>query len=129
MKKFLTVLLALLALCAGACAEVHMGQPPAEGWTEDVLRITAIPVDEGDALLLECGGEVMMVDGGPSARYHRVTEVLEARGITHFKYLLNTHYHDDHIKTNVAATLDTDHLLALPQSPRSSKPSPLHPRK
>ena len=97
MKKFLTVLLALLALCAGACAEVHMGQPPAEGWTEDVLRITAIPVDEGDALLLESGGEVMMVDGGPSARYHRVTEVLEARGITHFKYLLNTHYHDDHI--------------------------------
>ena len=97
MKKVFAVLMMLLALCAGACAEVYLSQPPAEGWTEDVLRVIAIPVDEGDALLLECGGETMMVDGGPSARYHRVTEVLEARGITHFKYLLNTHYHDDHI--------------------------------
>ena len=97
MKKALTILFVLLMLCGAANAEVFLGQPPAEGWTEDVLRITAIPVGEGDAMLLECGGETMMVDGGPSALFHQLTGALDARGITHFKYLLNTHYHDDHI--------------------------------
>lgn len=96
MKKVFAILMMLMMLCASANAEVYLSQPP-ENWTEDVLRITAIPVDEGDALLLECGGERMMVDGGPSARFHQLTGALEARGITHFKYLLNTHYHDDHI--------------------------------
>ena len=96
MKKILAVCLLVLLLFSAASAEVYLGQPP-EGWTEDVLRVTAIPVGEGDALLLECGGERMMVDGGPSALFHQLTGALEARGITHFKYLLNTHYHDDHI--------------------------------
>ena len=97
MKKLFAVLMMLMLLCSTASAKVYMGQPPAEGWTEDVLRVTAIPVGEGDAFLLECGGEVMMVDGGPSALYHQLTGSLDARGIRHFKYLLNTHYHDDHI--------------------------------
>lgn len=97
MKKLFAALMLLILLCGAASAEVYMGKPPAEGWTEDVLRITAIPVGEGDALLLECGGERMMVDGGPSALYHQLTGSLEKRGITEFKYLLNTHYHDDHI--------------------------------
>ena len=97
MKKVFAILMMLIVLGASASAEVYMSQPPAEGWTEDVLRITAIPVGEGDALLLECGGERMLVDGGPSALYHQLTGSLEARGITSFKYLLNTHYHDDHI--------------------------------
>lgn len=97
MKKLFAALMLLMMLFSAASAEVYMGKPPAEGWTEDVLRITAIPVGEGDALLLECGGERMMVDGGPSALYHQLTGSLEKRGITELKYLLNTHYHDDHI--------------------------------
>ena len=97
MKRFFAVLMMLVMLFSTASAKVYMGKPPAEGWTEDVLRVTAIPVGEGDAILLECGGEVMMVDGGPSALYHQLTGSLDARGIKHFKYLLNTHYHDDHI--------------------------------
>lgn len=96
-RKICALILAAVMLCTSAGAEVFFSQPPQEGWTEDVLRITAIPVGEGDALLLECGGECMMVDGGPSARFHQLTGALEERGITHFKYLLNTHYHDDHI--------------------------------
>lgn len=97
MKKLFAMLMMLLLVFSTAGAEVHLGQPP-ENWAENVLRVTAIPVGEGDAILLECGGERMMVDGGPSARFHQLTGALEARGITHFKYLLNTHYHDDHIE-------------------------------
>ena len=81
MKKVLAILFVWMMLCTSAMAEVYLSQPPEEGWTEDVLRITAIPVGEGDALLLECGGERMMVDGGPSALFHQLTGALEARGI------------------------------------------------
>ena len=97
MKKWIAVLAALVMLFGTAAAEVFLGQPP-ENWAENVLRVTAIPVGEGDAILLECGGESMLVDGGPSARFHQLTAALEARGITHFRYMLNTHYHDDHIE-------------------------------
>lgn len=96
MKKFWTVLLICLLLMTSAGAEIYLSQPPAD-WTENVLRVTAIPVGEGDALLVECGGERLLVDGGPSALYHHLTGTLEAHGITELDYMLNTHYHDDHI--------------------------------
>ena len=96
MKRMLTVILLLVVMTTCAQAEVIFGYPP-DGWTQDVLRVTAIPVAEGDALLLECAGESMMVDGGPQSRFHHVTDMLAKRGITHFKYLLSTHSHDDHI--------------------------------
>ncbi len=96
MKKFLAVLFVCVCLFSSACADVYLSQPP-EGWTEEVLRVTAIPVGEGDALLVECGDEKMLVDGGPSALYHQLTGTLEAHGVTELTYMLNTHYHDDHI--------------------------------
>ena len=39
----------------------------------------------------------MMVDGGPKPFRDPMKEAMEKRGISHFKYLLNTHSHDDHI--------------------------------
>ena len=70
---------------------------PADWQKKDILRITAFAVGEGDALLLQCGGESMMVDGGPKPFRDPMKEAMEKRGISHFKYLLNTHSHDDHI--------------------------------
>lgn len=97
MKKFLAVLMLMMMLCGTACAKVYMGKPPAEGWTEDVLRVTAIPVGEGDALLLECGGEAMMVDGGTAPYRENLRDAIREKGIEQFKYLLNTHFHEDHV--------------------------------
>ena len=39
----------------------------------------------------------MMVDGGSEPYRAYLRDSVRARGITHFKYLLNTHYHEDHI--------------------------------
>lgn len=98
MKKItaLFMSLAMMTLCATAFAEVFLSQPP-EGWTKDVLRITALPVGEGDALLIECGGEAMMIDGGPNPFRDSLMAALDERGIRHMRYMVNTHYHDDHI--------------------------------
>ena len=87
----------LCGLCFPAGAQVYEQEMPADWQEKDVLRITAFAVGEGDALLLQCGGESMMVDGGPKPFRDPMKAAMEQRGIRHFKYLLNTHSHDDHI--------------------------------
>lgn len=87
----------LCGLWFPATAQVYEQEMPADWQEKDVLRITAFAVGEGDALLLRCGGESMMVDGGPKPFRDPMKEAMEQRGVRHFKYLLNTHSHDDHI--------------------------------
>lgn len=101
MKKWLTLLLTMLLLCAAASAEIHIiedeSQLP-EGWSEkELFRLTAIDVNRSDALLLQCGGENMMIDGGSQQYYDRLEALFAEKGITEFKMLLNTHPDTDHI--------------------------------
>lgn len=89
--------LMLLVFCTPACAEVFFAQPPAQWEEKDLLRITCFDVNEGDAMLLECGGEIMMIDGGPNPSRDALLTRLQELGYLHFKYLFSTHFHDDHI--------------------------------
>lgn len=97
MKKFLCLLLILmLPLCA--LAEVHVGESAPADWAEkDILRLTVFKTGESDCMLLEAGGESMMIDGGANKWREDLRGALESRGISHFKYLVNTHPHDDHV--------------------------------
>ncbi|MBQ7850667.1 MAG: hypothetical protein IJ343_13160 [Clostridia bacterium] len=100
MKKILLLLTALLLLPALAAAEVHFitdeTQLP-EGWAEkDILRMTVVDTNRSDAIILQCGGEAMMVDGGFNSHYRRVFSTLDGYGITTLKYLLSTHCDGDH---------------------------------
>lgn len=101
MKKLLLILLAMmLALPALASAEVYFiedetGLP--EGWAEkDILRMTVVDTNRSDAIILQCGGEAMMVDGGFNSHYKRVFSTLDGYGITTLKYLYSTHCDGDH---------------------------------
>ena len=97
-KKLLVILLILCLLPAAALADVHVEETPPEDWAErDLLRLTVFRTGEGDCMLLEAGGECMMIDGGPYKYREKLRTALEARGISHFRYLFSTHPHDDHI--------------------------------
>lgn len=99
-RRVVTALLAcllLVSLTTPAMAHLYLRQPPADWAEKDVLRLTVFDVNEGDAMLLECGGEAMMIDGGPNPFREDLKNALEARGYQHFKYFFSTHYHDDHI--------------------------------
>ena len=101
MKRLLSLLLTMLLLCTAAAAEIHLiddeSQLP-EGWSEkELFRLTAIDVNRSDAMLLQCGGENMMIDGGSQQYYDRLEELFAEKGITEFKMLLNTHPDTDHI--------------------------------
>ena len=100
MKRLFT----LAALCIvffslrAACAEVFFNAPPTEHWYQSpLLRITAFSHGASDCMLLQCGGESMMVDGGTAAYGENLIREMQKRNIRHFKYLLNTHYHEDHV--------------------------------
>ena len=78
-----------------ARAQVMEGRPP-EGF-QFALHWTVYDVDEGDAMLLTCGGESLLVDGGPQPFRDMLRRRLAEAGYMHLDTVLNTHYHDDHI--------------------------------
>ena len=102
MKRCLLILLALLLWSAAALGEVYLIEDETqlpEGWAEkELLRLTAIDTDRSDAMLLQCGGENMMIDGGSVQFYPRLEELFDREGITEFKYLFNTHPDNDHLQ-------------------------------
>lgn len=61
------------------------------------LRLTCIDTNRSDAMVLQSGGEAMMVDSGEGRYRRRVYATLDGYGITELKYLLNTHCDDDHL--------------------------------
>lgn len=99
-KRWVLCVLATFAICLPhmACAQVFLSKQPPEDWDmEHTLQWTIFDVNEGDAMLLTCEGESMMVDGGPNPFREDLQQALDERGLRHMKYFLNTHYHDDHI--------------------------------
>lgn len=98
MRKLLTLLF-LLCLPALAAAEVRIGQEaPADWAARETLRVTLLQTGRSDAILVECGGEAMLIDGGDASWAQAVQHDLEKRGLTAFRYFLNTHPHNDHIE-------------------------------
>lgn len=101
MKKGLLLLLAALGALAvsfSARAEVYINQTPPEDWAKrELLRVIAVDTDRSDAMLLLCGGEAMLVDGGAGPYRDRLYAAADANGVTAFKYLFNSHSDNDHI--------------------------------
>lgn len=97
MKRIIAVIVLIGCLCGTACADVFVGQPPKDWDLSECLTWTLLRVDEGDAMLVECGGESMLVDGGPKPFREDLYNVLAEKGLTHLHYVFSTHFHDDHI--------------------------------
>ncbi len=84
-KRIIAVVLllaALLSLCS--CAK------------ESSFQIRFIDVGQGDAALVECDGEYMLIDGGDTSAGDKVYEVLQTEGVKKLKYLVISHLHKDH---------------------------------
>lgn len=102
MKRKLLLMLLCAALGLGAAqAEVYRVESEKDvptDWAEkDTLRLTCIDTNRSDAMVLQSGGEAMMVDSGEGRYRRRVYATLDGYGITELKYLLNTHCDDDHL--------------------------------
>jgi len=102
MRKFLlffiVIMLSILP-CAQAAEIIALEKdadlPFEEG--ESVMRISFLSIGAEDGILIECGGETMLIDCGIESSGKEAAALLQERGITHIDYAVNTHPHDDHI--------------------------------
>ena len=89
MKKILSSLLLMLLMFTAGCGTIASAEN---------LLVYFLDVGQADAAILQCGDEVMMIDGGESSDssliYSYLTKTL---GITHIDYMIATHPHSDHI--------------------------------
>ena len=107
-KRYVAILLLLLVIVLFACL------PASSAVWRDVRRacglgtfsdaaddapfaLHVLDVGKADSLLLECGGEAMLVDGGTPDRGEEVAQSLTHRGIDSLRYVVNTHPDADHI--------------------------------
>lgn len=91
MRKRITILLLITAfvLSLSAC-DKKQSDPPFE--------VTFIDVGQGDAALVKCDGEYMLVDVGVNtkASSEAIRELLLDKGVYELKYLVISHWHEDH---------------------------------
>ena len=76
-------------------AAIATVQPTGEA--ETGMTLTVLEVGKADCLVLQCDGESMIVDGGNEGDEAYILSQLESMDIEWFKYLVNTHPHEDHL--------------------------------
>ena len=63
---------------------------------DDILGVHFIDVGQGDSILLLCGGEAAVIDGGGREAGETVSSYLQEQGVQQLKYIFCTHSHEDH---------------------------------
>ena len=86
MKRIFTIVLITLLLPSGLAE----------------LSVHFLDVGQGDATLLLCDGEAMLIDGGPASASQLIYSYVR-KSTDHLDYLIATHPHDDHVGGLAAA--------------------------
>ena len=63
----------------------------------DKLRIYYVDVGQAEAILIDSGGEYMVIDGGNNADGPLLVEYFKELGVNKIKYVVGSHAHEDHI--------------------------------
>lgn len=103
MKKIrkigLAALLAAFMLTCTACT--HSASDTKETSrieeSKDTLFVHYIDVGQGDATLIICGEEAMLIDAGDNDKGTAIRRYLESQNIDSLKYVIGTHPDSDHI--------------------------------
>ncbi len=88
----LTAVMLLYLALAGAAGTLGLAETVTEALTVRILK-----VGKADAILLECGGEIMVIDAGEDDDGKEVTDTLRAMGAEKVDVLIITHFDKDHV--------------------------------
>ena len=102
MKKLFALLLTLCLLLTGCSVEIVIAPPEtapqdAAPVGDGTLTVHYLDVGQADSILLECGGEFMLIDGGNRDDGQMVVSYLESCGVQELKAVVCTHAHEDHV--------------------------------
>lgn len=70
---------------------------------DGALTVTFLDVGQGNAVLVEQGGEYMLIDGGDREYSSFVVSYLKEQGVDEFAYVIASHYDADHLNGIVGA--------------------------
>ena len=124
MKKRRCVWIALLlvaALALGLAWSFHLFDGPAmltgadvADWDGKGIELRFFDVGQADSILVRCGDEAMLVDGGNRDDGPRLLAALESLGVDRFACVVCTHPHEDHAGglSYVAARIPMQRALA-----------------
>ncbi|MCR5742484.1 MAG: MBL fold metallo-hydrolase [Lachnospiraceae bacterium] len=86
----------LIALCVFAIFyQRYFNSAEAQGAA--AITVHFIDVGQGDATLIICDGEAMLIDAGSTSASDAVTSYIRRQGVNSFKYVIATHPDEDHI--------------------------------
>lgn len=91
----LTVLTACGSMTAMGTGRLDVKDNKGTGLSE--LTVHYMDVGQGDAILLACGGEYMLIDAGDNNQGTAVQNYLTKQGVKTLKYVVGTHPDADHI--------------------------------
>ncbi len=79
----------------------------------ETMEVHFIDVGEGDATLIKCGGDAMLIDAGDPTMGTTVRGYLKKQGVDSLKYLILTHSDKDHIggAPSVISNMDVENLF------------------
>ena len=107
-NHLITIVLALIIACLAtwfgygrdhAAADPSATAAPgvtATAMPGDGLTVTYLDVGQGDCTLLQCDGQVMLIDAAEGNQANKITAYLKQHGVTVIDYLVCTHAHADH---------------------------------
>lgn len=64
--------------------------------SDETLTVRFLDVGQGDSILLACGDETMLIDGGPVEEGQFLVSRLSRLNVTSLDYVVNTHPDEDH---------------------------------
>lgn len=91
MKKRLLALLLLAALLLAGCGAPAAPEPGAG------LEVHFLDVGQADCILVACGGEYLLIDGGNRGDSQLVVSYLQELGVQELEGVVCTHPHEDHV--------------------------------
>ena len=62
----------------------------------ETLTVRFLDVGQGDSILLSCGDDTMLIDGGPVEEGQFLVSRLNRLDVTELTYVVNTHPDEDH---------------------------------
>lgn len=91
-------------------------EEPASNYDRSVLYVRFIDVGQADCILVQCGGQTMLIDGGNRGDGTLVAGYLESLGVEQIDLLVNTHAHEDHLGglPDVVETIPVEKALVSP---------------
>ena len=92
-----TVFFSFLSFCGTFMGLTEVEDISIESNDQAVMQVHFLDVGQGDATLVTCGEEAMLIDTGDNSKGTTVQLYLKKQGISELKYLILTHPDADHI--------------------------------